>query len=356
MDYEYLRGSDGGGRAVLAHITANRLAGATVIQVDDLDNWPNEFIVTTSTIGANGYLEVGSITEMRAHKDSGDIIIDSFEPGYTDQGNSTDEVAILKQTTGWANGVVDNLEVVDDELSDIKTGWIDAGEAWSYSSWDGTNKTGVITVPTDATTKYSAGMRIRISQSTGGTKYGIITKVASTALTVYFGTDYTFTNETVSNPYYSVQKAPFGFPLDPAKWTVKSVTTSTASTSSPPSAPTYVNLGSLSLSIPIGVWDVDYSVSVQSVDADNASSNLYTTLSTSTTAESDSEMTTFQEGSMVGPNANQSMYRASKRKPSLALTSATTYYLLESQSSGGDQMVLQGNKEPQIIRAVCAYL
>lgn len=55
-------------------------------------------------------------------------------------------------------------------------------------------------------------MYIRISQATGGTKYGRITAVTSTTLTVYFGSAYTLTNETISGPVYSSGYTPLGVP------------------------------------------------------------------------------------------------------------------------------------------------
>lgn len=92
--------------------------------------------------------------------------------------------------------------------------WVATGETWTYSSYSSGTRLGVITVPTDATTKYSIGMRVRISQSTGGTKYGTIVGVTATTLTVWFAS-YTLNNETISSPVYSPMFAPFGFPVTP---------------------------------------------------------------------------------------------------------------------------------------------
>ena len=90
-------------------------------------------------------------------------------------------------------------------------GWTASGESWTYSSYSSTTKLGVITVPTDATTKYSVGMFIKITQSTGGVKYGEITAVSSTTLTVFFGS-YTLNNEAITSPQYSISRRPYGLP------------------------------------------------------------------------------------------------------------------------------------------------
>lgn len=108
-DYKYLKATDGTGPAILAHITVERAIGATVLEVDSVDNWPTEFICTTGTILASGFLDPATITEFRGHVDSGDVIIDDFEPGFTDNGNTTDEVAIIKPTGSWADLVAEAL-------------------------------------------------------------------------------------------------------------------------------------------------------------------------------------------------------------------------------------------------------
>ena len=89
-------------------------------------------------------------------------------------------------------------------------GWAATGESWAYSSFNTTTRVGVITVPTDATTKYNAEMWVRFTQTTGGTKYGKILSVTATTLTVYFGSSYTLNNEAITSPVYSPLAVPVG--------------------------------------------------------------------------------------------------------------------------------------------------
>lgn len=84
------------------------------------------------------------------------------------------------------------------------TGWREVTDSWAYASAT------TITVPSDATAKYSVGDKIRLTQST--VKYFYIVGVASTVLTISGGTDYTLTNAAISDISYSKSATPAGFP------------------------------------------------------------------------------------------------------------------------------------------------
>lgn len=88
-------------------------------------------------------------------------------------------------------------------------GFIASGESWTYSSYSSTNKSGVITVPSDATLKYAVGMFVKFTQSTGGTKWGQIIAVSSTTITVHLGT-FTLNNEAITSTFYSTAYTPYG--------------------------------------------------------------------------------------------------------------------------------------------------
>lgn len=119
------------------------------------------------------------------------------------------------------NGNIDNANIksgaaisgskLADASVDLSTkssswdGWIYVSDSWSYASAT------TITVPSDATTKYSVGDRIKLVQSSS-TKYFYITSVSATSLTVNGGTDYTVANSAISGIYYSKAASPLGFP------------------------------------------------------------------------------------------------------------------------------------------------
>ena len=92
-------------------------------------------------------------------------------------------------------------------------GWQASGESWVFSSWNSTTNVGVVTVPSDATTKYMVGMFVRIAQATGGTKYGKILGVTSTTLTIWM-LGYTLSNEAITTSSYSPLAHPVGLPVN----------------------------------------------------------------------------------------------------------------------------------------------
>lgn len=77
--------------------------------------------------------------------------------------------------------------------------------AWAYASAT------TITVPTDATTYYQVGDRVRFKQG-GGYKYGVLVLVAATLLTIWGGTDYTVANAAITDYEISREVSPVGFP------------------------------------------------------------------------------------------------------------------------------------------------
>lgn len=84
-------------------------------------------------------------------------------------------------------------------------GWTPVSDSWSYASAT------TITVPSNATAKYSIGDKLKLTQS-GSVAYFYITGVASTVLTINGGTDYTLTNNPISSIYYSKNENPLNFP------------------------------------------------------------------------------------------------------------------------------------------------
>lgn len=230
-------------------------------------------------------------------------------------------------------------------------GWVAAGETWTYASADDPTFTFTI-AGVDKTTKYYPGMRVKLTQTSA--KYFIITKVAfstDTTVTIYGGTDYDLANAAITLPYYSVVKAPTAFPLDPLKWTVETKDT-TLRTQATPTSGTWYNLGSVNIVIPIGVWDVMYSVSVRADDTPAVAIIGLTTLSTANNSESDNDFTTIGRINDV-----LNMVYNGRGVKTLALTSKTTYYINSSVAfANADNLYNLNANAPCIIRARCSYL
>lgn len=82
-------------------------------------------------------------------------------------------------------------------------GWVKVTDSWAYAS------STTVTVPTDATTKYPVGTKVKFVQS-GSTKYFDVTAVASTVLTLSGRSSATVANVAISDIYYSLTWVPLG--------------------------------------------------------------------------------------------------------------------------------------------------
>lgn len=236
-----------------------------------------------------------------------------------------------------------------------ENGWIPAGETWTYNSAD--DPTYTFTISGDKTSKYSAGMRIKLTQTS--VKYFIITAVSysspNTTITVYGGTDYDLANATITNPYYSTQKAPQGFPLSPAKWRIYKLITS-AYTQNSPTSNTWYNVGgsSTQINLPIGSWDVYYKASVVSVAS---AIRTLTYASTLSTAGNTNALPEFQ---CTAYNQKVDVFMADTffARGNITITSKATYYLNLRAICDIDitSLTLDATNTPAVISATCAYL
>lgn len=234
-------------------------------------------------------------------------------------------------------------------------GWVAAADTWTYASADGPTFTFTI-AGVDRTNVLQAGMRVKLTQTTA--KYFIITKTAfstNTTITIYGGTDYTLANAAISNPYYSPVKAPFGFNTDPAKWT-ETATDTTDATQASPTSGTWYNLGTVSLSVPIGCWHLSYKAHLEINKGNATDQQMFATLSTANNSESDANMTTLAfsvQAANTVARAECSVY-AFKH---VTLTSKTTHYLNgKAAETGVTDINFRGDLAKTIIRAVSAYL
>lgn len=233
-------------------------------------------------------------------------------------------------------------------------GWTASSDSWTYSSYDSTHKTGVITVPSDATTKYSVGWRIKFNNNSA-TQYGIITAITSTTLTIYFGTDYSLTNSSITLPFYSSDKAPLGFPADPTKWTVK-VTNTSSTLTTIISTNTPVNDKSISINVPIGAWTLGFSGALSKGVTGSSNYDAYGGLDTANNTLSDGEL--IANASMNWSYASGNFYYHVFRYKDVPIISATTYYLNVAVHTGGGSVTagFRGDVETTVVWATCRYL
>lgn len=194
---------------------------------------------------------------------------------------------------------------------------------------------------------------MRLVQS-GVPGYFFVTAIAAGTITLYGGTDYVLAASAITLPYFSKVKSPIGFPFSPVKWTEVLSDTSDRTQVSPVGG-TWYNPGSLSLAIPIGIWRTLWSASLE---VHRASTNAVAkaSLSTSNSAESDSELTAFIQSAGAGISDNQIVVTVGREK-TLTLAVKTSYFLIVDAIATSTDISLFGSTgSPSIVRAQCAYL
>ena len=268
-----------------------------------------------------------------------------------------DLLALVNDPTGTP--ATEKLTIQDLSNLILADGYVQCTKTLVYAAADDPSFTFTI-ADFDATTIFSAGMKLKLTNAT--VKYFFITKVVfddpGSTITIYGGTDYDLVNDTISSPFYSTQKAPLDFPMDPTKWTVE-VTDNSNQTQASPIITTWYNLGSLSITIPIGAWNVFYKV-LGLIKKTLGSHRIWyeVTLSTASDSESDEDWTCVEE---IYPEASAEiidyLMTSTMEKP-IILATKDVYYLTTRvvEPSGLTSVNFAGNQARTIFRAVCSYL
>lgn len=235
-------------------------------------------------------------------------------------------------------------------------GWEDGNIVPTYSSADA--PTFVMNIPADVTAVLQPGDRIKLTQS-ATVKYFLVTAVGAfsagnTPVTMYGGTDYTLANSAISAYFFSHDKSPFGFPLDPAKWS-QTYSDNQIRSQASPTAGTWYNINSASLTIPIGKWRVYYSLmAIAARGATTAGMEVYTTLSTANNTQGSDAFTARLSNNAASLAELGGMIF---REDSLSLASKTIYYLNTlSNTSSLNTLYNYGQTGATLIKAVCALL
>lgn len=234
------------------------------------------------------------------------------------------------------------------------SGWVDvsATQTWTYASAD--SPTYTFTISGDQTAIFTPGTRLQLTQTT--VKYFIVTAVSVaagvTTVTIYGGVNYTLANAAISVNSYSHMKGPASFPLDPSGWTVKVTDTSDRAQASPVSGTVY-NLGSLTITFPIGAWHVDFQVLLDFNRAAGGPSFGRSALSTSASSISDAEL---EAGSWAVDSGTPRSISQTNRHKILVFTTKTQYFLVATMNTTGLSIDFRGDLSTTVMRAICAYL
>lgn len=191
-------------------------------------------------------------------------------------------------------------------------------------------------------------------------KYGIITNVGAfaagnTPITIWGGIDHSTANATISNPFYSSVKVPFGFPSNPSKWTVEFVAGYDFAQSSPAQNTWY---NAYSISVPIGDWKISMEGVIGVIStASQTGVRISATLSKANNTESDIRASIYSgisgaSGSLVG------IQSFSKMRKWLLAAKTTLYFNMRTVSTAASvaRLTTVVGSQPVIISAECAYL
>lgn len=288
---------------------------------------------------------------------SGDVATDTIWDAKGDLAVGTGSDTAQKLTVGTDHYML----VADaDEATGLKwkaqDGWVEY-EAVTPTRASADDPTYVLTFASvDLTGIISVGMKIKLTQSTD--KFFIVTAISfstNTTMTLYGGTDYDVADTGVTAItafYYSPYKAPLSFPMSPAKWTHRLDDASNRSQASPTNG-TWYNMGSLSIDIPIGVWDITFTVTLASVK-NGAWHDVRASLSTGASSQSDVEFTV-HHGLYAGSADNHRATMVARK--TLTLAAKDTYYVVGmSQFNSLSSIAFAGSNVPTRVECVCAYL
>lgn len=261
---------------------------------------------------------------------------------------------------------ITNSDIVDDRVQitlrsavggggGVAGGWTEVTDSWTYSSYTAATRIGLITVPSDATTVYQPGMRLRFTQPTDGVKYGLIHKVDTTTLHVFMNSDYDLDNEAITDISYSISKAPLGFNIDPLKWQV-SVTNSTDVSQATPSNGVWYEVDSLDIGV--GSWLIEYRTSLRAnYGVAKNVIPLSTTLSDASATENINEYTVLFRDDTTDTSLDDLSWHYSAQLIELFTTTQTRYLNMRIQTGGSLDIVCRGASDyPIIIRATSQYL
>lgn len=274
-------------------------------------------------------------------------------------------IAVLPQQI--ANGephdaarILENENFLRDGVNEALNGW-QTLTGLTYAGADAPTFT--ITTATDLTATVGVGMRIKLTQTTGGTKYFIITAITASLITVYGGTDYTLNNETITTPYFSNVKAPVGFPLNPNKWTILIQSGTTYSNQASPTfniwygqTNTYSTAGDatgISITVPIGIWILGFKVAAE-ILVSASDGTIWSTLSTSLTgATINDNLTIASENTVNGVRATVE----GQVEDVVEIATKTNYYhLTKCNGTTIGSLLIRNDYVKGRIYARCAYL
>lgn len=266
--------------------------------------------------------------------------------------NYADKVALNQNSN-----IADINKVKADDMNELKNafnnqvafGWYKTGlnPTFTFVSWDSTTYTGVVSTNIDLTAYLTAGMKIKLTQNSA-VKYAFITAITSTQITLFMGSQYSLNSSAISNTYFSMLKAPYGFPLNPAIWSIKTTSTTAIQYTSPTVGLWYTGI---SIKVPKGQWRLQYKAKFECDMPSALETNVFGGICTSSNGNPIIDYVSNASGT-------GSVQFTLSYSSIVDITSDTTYYLSAMTGVPGAQYlyIIGFPDGPAIIQATIAYL
>lgn len=187
------------------------------------------------------------------------------------------------------------------------------------------------------------------------TEYAIITKIVfgspNTTITVFTGNDHNIPNLTLSAPYYSVQKSPYGFPTDAGKWRLANrFRLQTLGTNSATFAAWASN--GWGLTVPTGAWQVGYDLAL--FEPASGITSTYHISPTSVIGSATSAVD-IRFSSRVAATAASNTFNNARRANPINITTAEVWTLYQA-ANGATTGGVDADDQMAEIFAECAYI
>ncbi len=232
-----------------------------------------------------------------------------------------------------------NNSYVVDVQDFAASGWIadDEEHTWTLASVSTTADADVyvVTVDADVTGTIGANFKVRLKDG-GTTKYFGVLSVGAysgglTTLYLFGGTDYVLSG-TIGEFSYSSARAPFGWPMNPNKWTILFEDNTYISDGTVVDGE-YKNQGSYALTAPAGLWNISYITRSQAQGYEESNIGIATVLSTSslTTSSNDDNFDETRDKFECVGEVEAGKWRGVggmlRGKMNVELSSDTTFYI-----------------------------
>ena len=126
------------------------------------------------------------------------------------QGGTDLDAETFNQMQDNIEDAIDNIPLYDD--TEMKTGWYELPieVTFTFSSFDSTNHIAILNTSVDLTEHIGVGTKLRF-YNIGVKKYGIITAITSSSVTIYLGTQ-SISEGAIEFPKYAITETPVDYP------------------------------------------------------------------------------------------------------------------------------------------------